>query len=969
MQPDFITSIEAKTALETPQILLEWGFDDSLTTPLSSVLWLWENVYIRRSNIRYPEDITEGDSVLSEAYSTDPTTTLADTSVSDLDEYYYSLFFKYIEHSSSIIGINHDISRLGSSVKGVSSDTPEVIVTGIDGSTTASSADFDSAGSTFLTDGIQAGYYFEIDEGGADDGFYRIDSVNSETQVTLDSALTLTASSVDFNIYDYHKKYWIIGYDFKNKPTIWLWNTASQLVDQKVDLSEILSSSETIVSFTMADLISSVKYLAFCTNSRYIRIPVVDTPEDSDIVEEFDFSGKLTPGFSVTGSTFISGSIYVLDTNNQEIKKITESTGTVTSTYDLSGIDGIDTTIFGLGTDGTNLYVGANNYIYGFLESVTSPDSTDIDYLMYARDILDGDLDFVIDLESNRFIVVVNDTYKLLHTYDEEVGREYLWQQPFVSDENTIALYHLDESSGAPQDSSAYANHGVNNGMTQDDSNGRYDGSVEADAVTEYIDLSAISGEFDDAEGSVSLWFKMSDPDNIDTGTHVVFNASVDASNFVRIQFDSGALEFEYMAGGTSKLVTATIPNQDEEFHHYLITWSVSNDEVKAYVDGVQFGSTLSSLGTWAGTVSTVTIGDSTAAALGYYDEVHISDIARTVHAVVEVYTDANKMHAFSGRDYTETYDNSLDFYYRDEIFTEKFFGGDFYIRNDYEKAKLHPPNNVISENSEIIFRDTVQPILGDVGRLSRLVGLFLDRIADNREEFLNIFDYYKIDIESIPKVANYLGIVGLDTENWNVDKQRRYLRLMHIIQKRGGRVDSYPALAYLLGFEIIVTVLNAKRRWDSVHYNANFDSSVQAINFDEMGSFDTFDQYFPLSFLKYRIYTRSTRSITGVTSVPASRLLTDTSATFTDTAKIGNLIKVKDLTDTGDNGDYIIEEIHSDTVLKVDQDWPVGSLTSLLYTNSWEVPFPDPYVDFLLNRFRDIAPNCMKLMHIDDVI
>jgi hypothetical protein len=508
MQPNFITSIEAKTALETPQILLSWEFDSTLETPLSDVLWLWKNIYIRRSNIRYPEGISEGDSVLSEAYSSDPTTTLADTGVSDLDEYYYSLFFKYLEHNSSTIGINQDISRLGNRIKGVSFDTQEAVVSGTDGSTTASSADFDSTGSTFLTDGIQAGFYFEIDEGGADDGIYRIVSVNSETQVTLDSTLSLTASNVDFNTYDYHKKYWIIGRDFKNKPTIWLWNSASELVDQKVDLSEILDSGEEIVSFTMADLISSTKYLAFCTNSRYIRIPVLDEPEDSDISEEFNFSGKLTPGFSVTGSTYNSGSVYVLDGNNQEIKKITESTGTVTSTYDLSGLDGINTTIFGLGTDdGTTLYVGASNYVYGFLESVVSPDSNDVDYLIYARDILDSDFDFVVDLEGDRFIATVNDTYNLLHTYDEEIGKEYLWQQPFVSDENTIALYHLDESSGAPQDSSAYANHGTNNGMTQDDSNGRYDGSVEADAVTEYVDLSAISGEFDDAEGSISLWF------------------------------------------------------------------------------------------------------------------------------------------------------------------------------------------------------------------------------------------------------------------------------------------------------------------------------------------------------------------------------------------------------------------------------------------------------------------------------
>ena len=122
------------------------------------------------------------------------------------------------------------------------------------------------------------------------------------------------------------------------------------------------------------------------------------------------------------------------------------------------------------------------------------------------------------------------------------------------------------------------------------------------------------------------------------------------------------------------------------------------------------------------------------------------------------------------------------------------------------------------------------------------------------------------------------------------------------------------------------------------------------------------------LALLRWRFYKRSVKS-TGATSVAANRLLTDTAASFRDTAEIGAMVKVNDKDDNRDNGEYYVTEIHSDTVLKVNQDWPEGALSNLSYTVNWEVPFPDPHIDYLLERFSDLAPQCMKTMHRDGTL
>jgi hypothetical protein len=926
----------------------------------------------------------------------------------------------------------------------------------VDGSTNATT-NFTSASSTFLTDGIEAGFILRIIEGGADDGYYRIVTVSSETQVVLDSALTLTASNVDFLIYTDQRKYWVSGIDYHRQPALWRWNSEAEVVDFKIDLTELLSIDEFVDSLSFAgnrttagsDGVTSYpsirrltsagstfvsdgvqagdvliindsgtpgdnghytietvesetavtvsedwpagslssltftiyyNHISFITRDRYIRLPLVTSPTSNDVVVTWTLaSSGLVDGFKVTGSFLdmsifeASDTVFVLDSVNKNIAKLAESNGALASTIDLTGLDEVDDgTLKGLAADTADdkILVGNRNYVYSLDENVgATPTVADVDETTYVRQLLRGDIGWYEDpLTNDLYISIVDDDIDKLQTYEKEVGRGYLWQQPFVADADTIGLWHLDETSGAPADASQYGNNGVNNGMTYEGT-GRFGTGFTADGVTDNIDVIAISGEWNGGEGSVSLWFKATNASALSNGTSVLFDARVDANNLVRIGIDSGQLTFEYIAGGTAKTIQGAHPSADTDYHNYKITWSVTADEVKAFVDGVQFGTTQSSLGTWAGTIATATIGDTSAAALGIYDEVRISDIPREVHSAVPLYTDASKMYAFSGRDYEADYDEGdpLGFHYRDEFFTAKFFGGGYLLRNDYEKSQLHPPNKVIASNQEVVFRGPDPlPELGDMGRTARIFGLFMDRLADDRERHLHFKSPEKIDYDDIIEHAARLGLPGLDTENWNVDKQRRFLKVMPFILKRGGTTESYYNYARLLGFIATIDTLLAKRRFDSVVYSA-VDPYTQAVPFDTMGSFDTWHWTFPLALLRFRFYNRSFRSTTGTTnSTPSTRLLTDASGAFRSTLQVGSLIEINDQGTPADNGQYLVTEIHSDTEIKVDQDWPTGGLTNLIYTGNWEVPYHDPDSENLLARFLDIAPDAMRVIHRD---
>ena len=683
MGPEFIDSVNAKTALETPQIVLTWSFLDVESPFCAGVPWHWENLYIRRSEFRYPNDYTDGDNILSEAYSDVPSTSFGDLTLEGLDHYYYSLILKYTEPSTSTIGIDHDVKRLGSRLSSVYAEDGSqlirnaILCSGVDGVTVIGSANFDSAGSTFRTDSIQPGFLLQIDEGGADDGYYKIVTVNSEVQVTLDSLLTLNAANVDFNIYSDHQKFLISGIDYKKKKSIWRYDSHTQMVDLKLNFSPILGTGEFIESIVhVGNLGGATVGLSILTQSRYIRVSYAysDTGKldlaATDILNEWDIT-TLISGYEVAGA-FIDDLlhadyyVYILDRVNLVIRYLKEIDGTLGGTLVLQMVGVGASTLTGLSYDAitTDYLIGNNNYIYsvptgGLVSPVTD---IEVDHVIYSRQLLSSDFSQYVDFYSGvHNIVCVDDVIDRLQTYlNSEPG--YLWQQPYEPDAYTIGLYHLDEDTGnPPQDAGPLLNHAVNAGMVQQ-ATGRFYRGATADAVTDNIDLmpggTTFGADFDGHYGMASMWFAAAAVTEITgVGIKILLDLFTDANNYILVYLDTGNVNFLYCAGGVLKTIQVAHPSVDTGMHNYLMTWDdfAAGDEVKAYIDSLQVGTTQTLNGTWVGALAAATIGDRAAAAtaLGTYDEVEISKTIRVVYARVQAYTDANKMHAYSGRDYT----------------------------------------------------------------------------------------------------------------------------------------------------------------------------------------------------------------------------------------------------------------------------------------------------------------------------
>lgn len=125
------------------------------------------------------------------------------------------------------------------------------------------------------------------------------------------------------------------------------------------------------------------------------------------------------------------------------------------------------------------------------------------------------------------------------------------------------------------------------------------------DFVTTYS--ASLNSAFNNAEGTAVLWCRVSGAGVwTDGAARVPFYVGTDASNRVGCQKTAAAdtILFLYNAGGTLESANIVIGPTTDWFH-IAISWSKAADEVKFYVNGVQSGSTLTTLGTWSGALVT----------------------------------------------------------------------------------------------------------------------------------------------------------------------------------------------------------------------------------------------------------------------------------------------------------------------------------------------------------------------------
>ncbi len=176
-----------------------------------------------------------------------------------------------------------------------------------------------------------------------------------------------------------------------------------------------------------------------------------------------------------------------------------------------------------------------------------------------------------------------------------------------------IAYWPLWEASGSvAYDASgnsrngAYPGSGVTYGQV-----GVGDGrtSVALDGTNGYVNAysTSLRDAFNGSEGSIIGWAIVdSAGDWTDGNIHRPLYFAVDGDNRVYIQKAvNNQLDFVYEAGNVTELHAKAVSSTDWMF--LCITWSKTADEFLAYYNGVTVGAASTTLGTWAGNLTSTT--------------------------------------------------------------------------------------------------------------------------------------------------------------------------------------------------------------------------------------------------------------------------------------------------------------------------------------------------------------------------
>lgn len=177
-----------------------------------------------------------------------------------------------------------------------------------------------------------------------------------------------------------------------------------------------------------------------------------------------------------------------------------------------------------------------------------------------------------------------------------------------------LILYHpMFEASGSvANDQSQQNNDGAYTGVTLGQA-GIGDGQTCPlfDGANDYNNLYSVGfrDDFDGGEGTISLWARVSGAGVwTDGASRRTIGLQVDGNNQIAITklAANNTLRYFYAAGGTQEQIDKGSVSA-AGWMHFALTWSATDDEVKAYYNGVQEGSTKTALGTWVGNLAATT--------------------------------------------------------------------------------------------------------------------------------------------------------------------------------------------------------------------------------------------------------------------------------------------------------------------------------------------------------------------------
>ncbi len=186
-----------------------------------------------------------------------------------------------------------------------------------------------------------------------------------------------------------------------------------------------------------------------------------------------------------------------------------------------------------------------------------------------------------------------------------------------IDQPHLLAYWPLSEVAGSvAYDFSGTARHGAYTGVTLGQP-GIGDGNTSPlfDGANDFVNIYTVSlrDAFNGSEGTAMIWAKVFNAGVwTDSASRYAMLLRVDVNNWVyspRRISNNGALRAGYTAGGTQELVTSA-GHAELTWLCAAITWSKSagvNGEVKAFLNGAQYGTTQTLLGTWAGALAPTT--------------------------------------------------------------------------------------------------------------------------------------------------------------------------------------------------------------------------------------------------------------------------------------------------------------------------------------------------------------------------
>ena len=189
-----------------------------------------------------------------------------------------------------------------------------------------------------------------------------------------------------------------------------------------------------------------------------------------------------------------------------------------------------------------------------------------------------------------------------------------------IESADLIGYWMLRETTGATADNyeGTAARDGTYEAVTLNSADGPVNGSRAPlfDGSTSYCDIysTSLNTAFDGAEGTAAIWAKVRAASVwTDSTVRYLLTLKVDANNSVIVTkyTTDNTIRFAYEADNTVEPVADVTIGGSTAWNHLAITWSKSSGasgEVKAYINGVQVGTTQQTLGVWAGDLAATTV-------------------------------------------------------------------------------------------------------------------------------------------------------------------------------------------------------------------------------------------------------------------------------------------------------------------------------------------------------------------------